>query len=148
MNYKIQIQIATQASPLPTPTQLKKWVKITLNTANKTQAEVTLRLVDIPESEQLNTEYRHKKGPTNVLSFPYNYDNAEGDIAICAPLVQQESKEQNKTEIAHWAHLVIHGTLHLCGYDHIVNKEAEQMEKLEITILAQLGFANPYEEPL
>lgn len=105
-----------------------------------------MRIVDEAESQQLNTSYRYKLGPTNVLSFPYS--DASGDIVICAPLVQQEAKAQNKTETAHWAHLVIHGTLHVCGYDHREPTEAEHMEKLETDALTQLGFANPYQDSL
>lgn len=145
-NHTITIQIATEIKPLPTATQLKQWVFAALKTIHKTEAEITLRIVDTAESQQLNTSYRYKTGPTNVLSFPYA--DASGDMVICAPLVQQEAKEQHKTEAAHWAHLVVHGTLHLCGYDHIVDSEAKQMEKLEIDILAELGFANPYQDSL
>jgi probable rRNA maturation factor len=142
----LTIQIATAASPLPTPAQLKQWASAALNTIAKHQADITLRIVDITESQQLNTSYRYKLGPTNVLSFPYG--DATGDIVICAPLVKEEAAQQNKEETAHWAHLVIHGTLHLCGYDHIAPSEAQQMEKLEIATLAKLGFANPYQDSL
>jgi len=143
---KVTLQIASQAPRLPGLPQLKDWIKAVLNATQKTEAEITLRIVDEAESQQLNTSYRYKIGPTNVLSFPYS--DASGDIVICAPLVQQEAKAQNKTETAHWAHLVLHGTLHLCGYDHIEPAEAEQMEKLEIDTLTTLGFANPYEDSL
>ena len=144
--HTITIQIATAATPLPTPTQLKQWVKAALNAIAKDHAAINLRIVDAAESQQLNTSYRDKLGPTNVLSFPYA--DAEGDIVLCAPLVKQEAKQQNKMETAHWAHLVIHGTLHLCGYDHIESAAAQQMEKLEIDTLAKLGFANPYQDSL
>lgn len=144
--HTIHIQIATQTKPLPTKTQLKAWIMAVLKALNKTEANITLRIVGEKESQQLNTSYRHKTGPTNVLSFPY--EDACGDMAICAPLVQKEAKEQHKTEISHWAHLVVHGTLHLCGYDHLIAKEAQIMEKLEIAILAKFGFANPYQQSL
>lgn len=143
---KISLQMASQAPSIPDPAQFKHWVRAALNATQKTQAEITLRIVDEAESQRLNTSYRYKLGPTNVLSFPYS--DASGDIVICAPLVQQEAKAQHKTETAHWAHLVIHGTLHVCGYDHIEPAEAEQMEKLEINILNKLGFANPYQDSL
>ena len=114
---------------------------------------VGIRIVDELESEKLNGQYRHKDYATNVLSFtndlPSNIlDSLEelplGDLAICAPVVEREASEQNKTIHAHWAHMVIHGVLHLQGFDHEDESDAEEMETLECSILAKLGLANPY----
>ncbi len=110
---------------------------------------MTIRLVDKPESTSLNEQYRQRKGPTNILSFPHDIlDELEipllGDLVVCAPLVEEEAKEQKKLPEAHWAHLVIHGTLHLQGYDHQTEPEALQMEQKEIMLLTQLGYPNPY----
>lgn len=150
---KIALQIAfanTDIHIIPSKTQLQKWVDAVLQQQQKT-GEITIRIVDVDESAYLNQTYRHKTGPTNVLSFPFqsmvNLPNLPllGDLVLCAPLVAQEAKAQAKTEIAHWAHLIVHGTLHLLGYDHINDKDAMIMENLEIKILTQLGFENPYE---
>lgn len=157
----IDLQIATQETGLPTVEQLEQWVA--LATREQSQpAEVTIRLVDDEESQQLNLDYRGKDKPTNVLSFPAQMDEFEaefdipelmeelgddtylGDLVINAPLVQREATEQSKAGIDHWAHLVIHGCLHLQGYDHIEDAEAEQMEGLEIALLAEIDIANPY----
>lgn len=122
-------------------------------------AELTIRITGEAESAQLNQRYRGRSGPTNILSFtfepPPGIDLREpafaeigaflGDLVICAPLVQREAAEQGKTETAHWAHLVAHGTLHLLGFDHITAAEAAPMEALEIQILGALGFPSPYE---
>lgn len=111
--------------------------------------ELTLRIVSPEESQQLNRDYRGKDYATNVLSFPFEAPpNVElpilGDLAICADVVKKEAEEQKKDVLAHWAHLVIHGTLHLLGYDHIEDDEAEYMEALEIRVLAGFGIADPY----
>jgi len=110
---------------------------------------ITIRIVDVAEAKQLNETWRHGNGPTNVLSFPFDYPpgvdiSLLGDIVICAPLVAKEATEQHKSHNAHWAHLVIHGTLHLLGYDHIEEPQAQIMENIEIRILHKLGYPNPY----
>ena len=157
----IDLQIATEESGLPTAEQLEQWVALATR-EQAAPAEVTIRLVDDAESQQLNLDYRGKDKPTNVLSFPAQMEEFEaefdipelmeelgddtylGDLVINAPLVQREAKEQSKTVMDHWAHLVIHGCLHLQGYDHIEDAEAEQMEGLEIALLAEIDIANPY----
>lgn len=112
--------------------------------------ELTIRIVDEVEAQQLNETWRQRTGPTNVLSFPYECPECIenlgllGDIVICAPLVAREAAEQQKSGHAHWAHLVIHGTLHLLGYDHTDDSQAQAMENLEIRILHNLGYPNPY----
>lgn len=113
-------------------------------------SEVTIRIVDADESAALNGEYRGKNGPTNVLSFPFEAPAGitvplAGDLIICAPVVEKEAKDQHKELEAHWAHMVVHGMLHLQGYDHIEDNDAEVMEALEVQLLKQLGYGNPYE---
>lgn len=113
------------------------------------QAEVTIRLVDEVESHSLNMNYCGQDRPTNVLAFPCEAPpemklSLLGDIVICRQVVEQEAQEQHKQPEAHWAHMVIHGTLHLLGYNHHLDKEAEEMEVLEITILQKLGYFDPY----
>lgn len=113
------------------------------------QVELTIRIVDEVESAELNEMYRNKNSATNVLAFPFEVEeNIElkilGDLVICAQIVELEAKQQLKTEMEHWAHMVIHGVLHLQGYDHINSKQAEEMENLEIKLLKKLGYQNPY----
>ncbi len=117
---------------------------------DKADAELSVRIVGLEESAELNETYRKKEGPTNVLSFPCEVPagvpcDLLGDLVICAPVVEREAREQGKLAEAHWAHMVVHGVLHLQGYDHIETRDAERMEALEVEIMARLGFANPYE---
>ncbi|HSJ47688.1 MAG TPA: rRNA maturation RNase YbeY [Gammaproteobacteria bacterium] len=127
------------------------WVEAALETENH-GVELVIRLVDEAESAELNEAYRGKTGPTNVLSFPFDMPpeveetRLLGDLVICAPVVRREAAEQGKTEPAHWAHLVVHGTLHLQGYDHQSEAGAAEMEGLERQILARLGYPDPYHE--
>ena len=112
-------------------------------------AVVSMLLTDIDEMQQLNKQYRDKDQPTNVLSFPMQLPVETdvillGDIALCVPVIKQEAEQQSRSEMSHWAHMVVHGMLHLQGYDHVNSDEAEEMEQLEIKILRQLGFADPY----
>ena len=145
----IQMAISEDEAEPPSTQQLQHWVELAL--ADRTQdAELTIRIVDEPEITELNRQYRRKDGPTNVLSFPFESDieletPLLGDLVICAPVVAREASEQQKSLQAHWAHMVIHGTLHLLGYDHLTETQANEMESREITILQQLGFSNPYE---
>ena len=138
----------------PEDEDFNRWVLGALLGAGIAQSvnapEVSIRITDETEMAELNTTYRGKIGPTNVLSFPADLPediDAEllGDIVIAAPVVFQEAQQQNKTVIAHWAHLTVHGTLHLLGHDHIGDDEAAVMEALEIQILAKLGFNDPYQ---
>ncbi|MFK5914238.1 MAG: rRNA maturation RNase YbeY [Woeseiaceae bacterium] len=149
----IDIDVQREVAALPNDIELLNWVRQTLSSENYADAELTLRFVDTKESTELNEQYRHKQGSTNVLSFPFDAPkeikdelNLLGDLIICSDVVKKEAVEQNKKEISHWAHMVVHGTLHLLGYDHLTDAEAEVMETKEITILSQLGYADPYRE--
>jgi probable rRNA maturation factor len=141
------------SSTLPTEQQVRDWVCTALAQAKHRQAsQLTIRVVDGEEMTQLNQTYRHKDGATNVLSFPFEAPAQVplpllGDVVICEPVVAREAQQQNKTLMQHWAHMVVHGVLHLLGYDHITEAQAEQMEQLEIDILSRLGYANPYQTP-
>ncbi len=145
---KITVQTIASNTFIPSRYFLQQWVNKALSnyTAN---SRVNIRLVNKKESSQLNHTYRHKKGPTNILSFSFEPPpgiNSPflGDLVICAILVNQEAKQQQKKYLAHWAHLVIHGCLHLLGYDHHNDKEAKHMETREIQLLEDLGYENPY----
>lgn len=144
----LDLQNVCCGSLAPSSEQFKQWVQETLIHYRK-KSEITIRIVDEQESAYLNETYRHKQGPTNVLSFPFTppphiRSNLLGDLVICAPLVAREAQQQKKAIQAHWAHLTIHGILHLLGYDHETDPEATVMEGIEIEILNRLGFANPY----
>lgn len=146
----LDLQLATEADRLPAPEELRTWIRTVL-TERVEEAEVTLRIVGEAEGAALNHRYRGGRGPTNVLAFPFDAPvklelPLLGDVVICAPVVQREAAEQRKEAQAHWAHMVVHGTLHLLGYDHQTPLQAQQMESLEKTILATLGFPNPYVE--
>ncbi len=150
---RIDVQIASDCSGLPDNDVLIKWAD--LATAQRRSAELVIRLVDEEESAELNETYRQKKGPTNVLSFPFEMpeelpsdaisDDILGDLVICAPVVAKEAKEQGKPVLSHWAHMVIHGCLHLQGYDHVNEDDALVMEAIEIDLLSSIGINNPYE---
>ena len=148
MNIDVDLQIASTAEEIPSEREFVTWVTCALKQYKKA-FELTVRIVEIEESQHLNLQYRHKDKPTNVLSFPFDVPaevdlNLLGDLIICADIVKKEAEEQHKNLKDHWAHLVIHGCLHLLGYDHITNDEAEEMESLEIALLAQLGIPDPY----
>ena len=151
MNLQLDVQIAmdTTGYTLPSEDEMRVWVSSVLK-ERMPAAELTIRIVDEVESEQLNQQYRHKEGATNVLSFPCEVDvplavPLLGDIVICAPVVVREALEQHKDLSSHWAHMLIHGTLHLLGYDHITDADADAMEQQENDVMQQLGFPNPYE---
>lgn len=148
MTIELELQIASEAQTLPHPSQFREWVGNTLVDRLET-AELTIRIVDVEEMTELNQTYRKKEGPTNVLSFPAEI-NPEfelpllGDIVICAAVVQKEAEDADIELLSHWAHMVVHGTLHLLGYDHMYKEEAEIMEDLEREILTKLGYPAPY----
>ena len=144
----LDVQRSSRARTLPSDAQLRAWARAALDGMSGMQ-ELTLRLVDAAESAKLNAAFRHKNGPTNVLSFPFGAPPGMttrllGDLVICAPVVRREAEEQHKDAAAHWAHMVVHGVLHLRGYDHMRRADAQAMEKLETKILARLGYADPY----
>lgn len=150
--HHIIIQHATDKALVPKSSSLRQWARKTLKNNRVKSAEVTIRIVSVKEMSNLNATYRQKKGPTNVLSFPFSIPEEVivdisilGDIVICADVVAREAKEQGKNADAHWAHLVVHGILHLLGYDHETERDASVMESLEIEIMQSLGFANPYD---
>lgn len=151
MNY-LELQVATTSNDYPTEAQFQLWLDTAL-AGREQDAEVVIRLVDHAESAELNSQYRHKNGPTNILSFPFEAPpgvelDLLGDLLVCAPLIVSEATEQNKLPLHHWAHITVHGVLHLLGYDHLDDQEAEQMEALEIDILHKLNIANPYLEEI
>jgi probable rRNA maturation factor len=140
-NLSLSVQYAINQKGLPSRSQFKKWVKAAL----RVDTEVAIRVVDEEEGRMLNSSYRGKDYATNVLTFPLTeIPHLMGDIIICAPVVESEAHAQNKSIEAHYAHLTVHGVLHLHGYDHITEPQAELMESLEVTILQKLGYANPY----
>ncbi len=146
---ELDIQYAAEAEgESPDPALIEQWVGAALK-GRRAEAELAIRIVGRDEIQQLNRTYRHKDHPTNVLSFPYEaLPGVElpmlGDIAICADVVREEARQQGKAQEAHWAHMVVHGVLHLLGFDHMVESEAQEMEAREIEILASLGYDNPY----
>lgn len=149
----VEIQIESSCLSLPDNQLFEQWVGLTLEQGK--QGDVVIRVVDESESASLNLTYRKKEGATNVLSFPFEVpeglppeallDETLGDLVICAPVVIKQAVEQNKKELNHWAHLVVHGCLHLQGYDHVEVADAQVMESLEVKLLDSIGVENPYE---
>lgn len=137
----IHVQRTVPAAGVPSAASLRSWAEAA---RGRKSGEITLRLVDAAESQTLNRDFRGKDKPTNVLSFPMGEPDYLGDIVICAPVVAAEAVEQGKPARAHWAHMVVHGVLHLLGHDHIADDEAEKMEALERKLLSRLGFPDPY----
>jgi probable rRNA maturation factor len=149
MTLEVDLQIAVSATGLPTEADFQRWANAAWQGKQDAASGVVVRLVDVAESRRLNAQYRHKDHATNVLSFPYEPMpgmpfHHVGDLVICAPVVADEAAGQGKPATAHWAHMVVHGMLHLQGFDHVDNAEAERMEALETGILEGLGFAAPY----
>ena len=154
VHLELDLQLATDAPELPSLPQFERWTKAALD-GHRERAELTIRIVDPDEGAALNRQYRGLDRPTNVLSFPFELppgldpDDAIrdllGDLVICAEVVRREALEQGKDAPAHWAHMVVHGVLHLLDYDHLDEAEAEAMETLETNILGGLGFPPPYE---
>jgi len=161
MCLSVNVQIALDEDSkitIPDEAQIQQWANKAVFMANKSKAEnmqMTVRIVSKEEITQLNSVYRHKNKETNVLSFPFELppgmpenevNDSLGDIVICAAVVNREAEEQGKSINAHWAHMIVHGGLHLLGFDHQKEQEADEMESLEVNILEELGFDNPYEQ--
>ena len=153
MELYVDLQIASEnEQSLTELAQLETWVSAAIIAASdetREEAELTVRIVDVAESQELNSQYRGKDKPTNVLSFPFQNPPGItlpllGDLIICKSVVEKEAIEQNKQLISHWAHMLIHGTLHLLGYDHIEEEEAETMERIETNLMIELGYNDPY----
>lgn len=153
MSVSVEVSVAEDIGSgeddIPEPSMLQNWIEAARQ--EKGPAIVSVRITGTDEIRQLNRDYRGKDRVTNVLSFPMCVpDEIEpkllGDIALCAPVIKAEAEAQGKTPRAHWAHMLVHGMLHLQGYDHIEARDAQQMETLEIQILEHLGFADPYQD--
>ena len=153
MSYRIDVEVNSSSTKIPSVEHIERWISEALRSDELTEAEVSVYIVDEEESQELNFQYREKDKPTNVLSFPADIPDEVGvpllgDLVVCAPVVEREAQEQGKTLDAHWAHMLIHGTLHLLGYDHIDDDEAEVMEALETRLITQLDFPAPYAESI
>ena len=151
MPFHIDIEVNSTSNHIPSMADMETWISAALRSDELAEAEVSVYIVDEPESQELNFQYRGKDKPTNVLSFPADIPEEVGipllgDLVVCAPVVEREAAEQGKSLEAHWAHMLIHGTLHLLGYDHIEDDEAEVMEALETRLVTQLNFPAPYTE--
>ncbi len=145
---ELDLQYAVDAGGLPLADDFQRWAEAAL-AGQGTPVELVIRIVDEAESRALNGRYRGRDRPTNVLSFPFEAppgvpSDHLGDLVICAPVVKREAHEQGKAEQAHWAHMTVHGVLHLCGLDHQTGEQAQQMEAMETKILEELGFTDPY----
>ena len=149
MSVAVEVQLALRDTDVPDTDRIGDWVRAAW-LAPEQDAEVVVRVTDEAESRQLNHDYRGKDRPTNVLSFPFGPPppgidlRLVGDLLICAPVVAREARQQGKSTEAHWAHMVVHGMLHLQGYDHQTDEQAGSMELLETEILAGLGYPAPY----
>ena len=153
MPYQIDVEVNSSSTKIPSVENIELWIRAALQSDELNQAEVSVYIVDEAESQELNAQYRGKDKPTNVLSFPADIPDEVGvpllgDLVICAPVVEREAQEQGKTLDAHWAHMLVHGTLHLLGYDHVEDDEADVMEALETRLITQLNFPAPYTEIL
>ena len=149
MSIELDLQIACDDNNLPSEADFQLWINTALSSYNK-PFELTVRVVTSEESQALNLQYRNKDKPTNVLSFPFDVPEGIdlallGDLVICAEVVRLEAQQQNKAVHDHWAHMVIHGCLHLLGFDHIEDNDAQEMEALEIKLLSTLNINDPYQ---
>ena len=149
MKLQLSLQYGAARAGLPAKSSLQCWASAALHGLGRRRVALGVRIVRVAESAELNRRFRRKHGPTNVLSFPFEAppgmrSEVLGDLVICAPVVRREARTQRKPVRAHWAHMVVHGILHLRGYDHLNRRDATVMEKKEIRILKELGFANPY----
>jgi len=145
---RLETQRVLKAQEVPSDAELRQWTEAALG-ERVDKAELVIRIVDEAESQTLNREYRGVDRPTNVLSFPSELpteveSDLLGDLVISAPVVQREANEQDKPLQAHWAHMVIHGVLHLIGFEHETDRQAHEMETLERSLLEGLGFPDPY----
>jgi probable rRNA maturation factor len=152
---EVVLQSASNVDEVPDVDAFERWIGAAVSAVRPGPAQVSVRLVDESESAGLNQRYRQRQGPTNVLSFPFEIPPGAqdagleamlGDLVICAPVVIREAGAQGKPVGAHWAHMAVHGTLHLLGYDHIEPEQAREMETLETKVLAAMGYADPYLE--
>jgi probable rRNA maturation factor len=146
----VEIQTIFESAGQPSEAQIQLWIDTALEDINR-DTEIVVRIVDEQESAELNEQYRHKQGATNILSFPVEIPegidlNLLGDLVVCAPVLEQEAQQQSKILAHHWAHIIIHGVLHLLGYDHLDDEQAEEMESKEITLLQKLAIRNPYQQ--
>lgn len=142
---KLAVQYATDVTRVPSRSEFRKWVKAAL----KQNAEIVLRIVDADEGRNLNLDFRKRDYATNVLTFAYDHTERDsqslaGDIVLCAPVIEIEARQQRKALTAHYAHLTVHGVLHLQGYDHETDADAAVMERLETQIVEKLGYKDPY----
>ncbi len=149
MSVEVDVQYAVMADGVPSVSDIETWIGAVVR-GRRENVQLTVRIVDEEEGTELNERWRQARGPTNVLSFPSEGLEAIapdllGDVVICAPVVESEAREQGKSLTAHWTHMVIHGTLHLLGFDHVDEDHAREMELLEARILKELGYSDPYE---
>ena len=148
MSAGVEVQRACPAPGVPSPAKIARWAEAAL-AGRSEDAEMTVRVVDEAEGAALNARYRRRAGATNVLAFAFDAPELPslrilGDVVVCAPVAAREAREQSKRLDAHWAHLVIHGTLHLLGYDHDESGAAREMEAIERSLLGRLGYPDPY----
>ncbi len=148
MKLSLDLQVAAKGR-VPDRRLFRRWASAALTGCRRREVALTVRVVETRESAQLNRRYRRQSGATNVLSFPFDRPpgvNSDllGDLVVCAPVVRREAAAQGKAETAHWAHMVVHGILHLRGYDHDDERDADVMERREIRILRLLGYPDPY----
>lgn len=151
MSAIVDLQVASDAANLPSADDFQRWLDAVLAHQQLPEHELTVRIVDSQESQELNHTYRGKDKPTNVLSFPFEAPpglslNLLGDLVVCADVVAREAQEQHKKLHHHWAHMIVHGALHLLGFDHINDDEAHEMEALEVDILKQFSIDDPYQD--
>jgi probable rRNA maturation factor len=149
VSVEIAVSYATRKPWVPPRRQIARWVRAALG-RNRGAWSLGVRVVGRAESRRVNRQYRHRDRPTNVLSFNATVREADGrrllgDLVVCAPVIAREARAQGKSRAAHWAHMIVHGTLHLRGYDHERDAEAERMERRERAVLGHLGYPDPYE---
>lgn len=148
-NLELTISNESESDDIPESEQFEHWFALAVN-GHYQHAEVDILLVTEAQMSDINLETRNKKGPTNTLAFPFQFDDANiplfGEIVMCPAVINAQAIEKGIPPLAHWAHLTLHSTLHLMGHDHHTDEEANEMEQIEIRLLQTLGFANPYEQ--